>query len=165
VERIRGARAAGRNHAGFTLPELVIVIILLGVLSASVMPRMASITRFHERNFLEETLAALRHAQSVAVASGCPTSIDFSLGGLVVRQRSACDSGAFTAEISDPANNSVGLSRSAPSDVTLSSSLDPLLFDALGRVTDASGVVSSASIQINSLSILVEGETGFAYAP
>jgi MSHA pilin protein MshC len=60
------------KQRGFTIVELVLVIVILGVISAVAVPRFFDRKVFDERFYFEEVLAAARYAQKLAVASGCP---------------------------------------------------------------------------------------------
>ena len=53
---------------GFTLIELIMVIVILGVLAVYAAPRIFNIGDFNARGFHDETLALLRYAQKTAVA-------------------------------------------------------------------------------------------------
>src|SRR5665647_1764936 len=54
--------------AGFTLVELVMVLILVGILAVVAIPRFMDKT-FDERGFHDAVQAAVQHARRVAVAS------------------------------------------------------------------------------------------------
>jgi MSHA pilin protein MshC len=155
---VRDSRIASK---GFTLVELVITILLVGILAAVGGSRFMVIGDFNERFFLDETLGAIRYAQKLAVVTGCTTQVDFSASGFSVEQRASCASGSFTQSVPHPGNGSPTYTGVAPNGISVSSDVDPLAFDALGRALDGS-TTSDASITVGSRSIAVAGETGFA---
>jgi len=57
-----------RTAAGFTLVELVMTMIVVGILAVAVLPRFADVSVFESRGFRDETLSLLRYAQKSAVA-------------------------------------------------------------------------------------------------
>jgi MSHA pilin protein MshC len=99
------------------------------------------------------------------VASGC--EVEFSISGSTyrLRQRSACSSGAFSAEVTSPATGQAPFAGTAPAGVALSASVNPFRFDALGRVRSGGGAVSDVSLTVGSRSFTAVGETGFVHAP
>lgn len=54
--------------AGFTLVELVMTMIVVGILAVAVLPRFVDVGVFEARGFRDETLSLLRYAQKSAVA-------------------------------------------------------------------------------------------------
>lgn len=56
--------------SGFTLVELVVVILLVGIISFVAMPRFFKTSGFTERNAAEEILTAFRYAQQLAMSRG-----------------------------------------------------------------------------------------------
>jgi prepilin-type N-terminal cleavage/methylation domain-containing protein len=56
------------DQQGFTLIELIMVIVILGVLAVFAAPRIFNNADFYARGFHDETLALLRYAQKSAVA-------------------------------------------------------------------------------------------------
>lgn len=59
-----------RAESGFTLTELVLILVLVGILAAFAAPRL-NIEGFQNRAFGLELLNALRYAQKTAMGSGC----------------------------------------------------------------------------------------------
>lgn len=57
-----------RGAKGFTLVELIIVIVLLGIISVVALPRFADRSDFQARGFQDETKSLLRYAQKAAIA-------------------------------------------------------------------------------------------------
>lgn len=54
--------------AGFTLVELIMTMIIVGILALMVLPRFMDISIFEARGFRDETLSLLRYAQKSAIA-------------------------------------------------------------------------------------------------
>ena len=155
----------GASRGGFTLTETVVLISLIGILSVTAAPRLLDASTTDTLIFRSETLSALRYARKLAVASHCPVQVDFSASGYTLLQRAGCSSGGFSQPVFDPATGVSGYAGSAPSGVTVTSSLDPLYFDPLGRVVNASSVATDAAVGVGSLGITLVGETGFIYVP
>lgn len=63
------------NKAGFTLTELVIIIVMVGALAVFAAPRL-NIGGFDSANFRQEVVNALRFAQKTATASRCPVRVE-----------------------------------------------------------------------------------------
>ena len=144
---------------------MVLLISIIGILGATAAPRfLDSSTQdalFHHR----ETLHAMRYARKLAVASHCPVEFDFTATGYRLMQRASCDSGAYSQAVFDPASGALGYTGTAPSGLTITSSLDPVYFDELGRSTNASGTPTDVSISIGGNAIAALGESGYIYAP
>ncbi len=115
--------------------------------------------------YTQEVLSVVRYAQKLAVSSGCRVQVDFTPTSYAVSHETGCSGGSFGLSVHDPGTGKTPYTGGPPPGVTLTSSVDPLLFDALGRATNSGGTVSDAAISIGARSISVAGETGFAYAP
>jgi MSHA pilin protein MshC len=58
-----------RGHqTGFTLPELILVMIIMGVLAAVAAPRLVSWQTIDQLGFRDDLRAMLRHAHKVAIS-------------------------------------------------------------------------------------------------
>lgn len=160
--------AMRRTHSpvaktGFTLVELIIVIVIIGVISVVVAPRFFDKDAYASRGFYEVSLSALRYAHKLAMGSGCHTQVNFSATGVTVKQRASCTSGAFDVDVKHPGKPDQAFSESAPG-VSIGSL--SIYYDGAGRPYDsASGVLLSApvTLAVDTRTLQVEPYTGFVH--
>lgn len=67
-EPFRRVRLPRRRTAGFTLVELVTILVVAAILAAIAAPRFFNRLSFEERGFRDQSIAAVRYAQRVAIA-------------------------------------------------------------------------------------------------
>lgn len=149
------------SSAGFSLIELVVVIVILGIMAAVFMPRWQGGSGFEERALHDQVVAALRYAQKSAVAArrivcvsftSSPSKVDFSISSAYPAAN--CSVGSLLA-----GPDGTNLSVAASGSVTMNSSVSSFTFDAAGRPsTPASITVSGLPA---ALAITVESETGY----
>jgi MSHA pilin protein MshC len=146
-------------NRGFTLIELVMVIVVTGILAAVVGPRFFDRTVFDERMFFEESIGAVRYAQKLALASGCLTQVSLDNSGYRVQQAASCTSGAFTLAVIG-ADGQSPYSNARPSNVVIKDPVGfPVVFDSLGRPGAA------ASVTVGGFAFRVEADTGLVVTP
>ncbi|EWC42765.1 pilus assembly FimT family protein [Stutzerimonas stutzeri] len=78
------------EQRGFTIVELIMVIVIIGILAAVVGPRFFSKSNFDERFYFEEVLSSVRYAQKLAVASGCYIQVQVSATGTELHYFNNC---------------------------------------------------------------------------
>lgn len=161
---LRSDSARSREDA-FTLVEAVVLISILGILGAVAAPRFLSLRQLEEARAHRQALSDLRHAQRRAAGSGCPVQVDFDASGYRLKQRSSCRTGAYDLELVDPVVQRSPYAVALPEGVTLTSSVDPIVLDALGRITRSDGTTTSVTIRVGGLALEGIGETGLFRVP
>jgi len=147
-------------NGGFTLTEIVLALVILGALATMAAPRFFEQSGFDERLFRDDALAALRYAQKLAVATGCQVQVSVASDAYTLVQRSACDSGSFDRAVAHPGTGAASYTNQAPSGVSFSSDVSPIVFDALGRARTSGGAVTDVSLGVGARAIEIVGETG-----
>lgn len=140
---------------GFTLIELIVILMLTGILAIAVLPRFFDRRDFDERAFVDQVTGALRYAQKTAIAQRRTVCAAFTANSLTLRIRSAAGNGACDTDLSGPtgvapytviASGTVGF---APTPAGFS-------FDAEGRPS------AGAALPIGTgFVVTVEADTGY----
>lgn len=146
-----------RPAPGFTLAELVMVIVILAILAALMGPRMMATQGFASRGFYDESFAVVRYAQKTAIAWRRPVVVCIAADGVAAISNSDCSAPAYLVH---PANGGV-LRSVAPSGVTLSP-VGSFSFDGLGRPSAPATIVVTSTIADDpARQIVVASETGY----
>jgi len=148
---------------GFTLIELIMVLLLISIVAVVGLSRFTDESTFSEWGFTGEVTTALRYAQKLAMASGCDTAVTLDSGGYQLRQRAGCKTGVFDVFVLLPGGTG-DYAGSAPGGTTVSAL--NLYFDPTGRPRDAgTGALLTlvSSISIGAATILIEPETGYVH--
>ncbi|MBB5198401.1 pilus assembly FimT family protein [Glaciimonas immobilis] len=151
---------------GFTLVELVMVIIITGILSVVVVPRFIGLETFQARGFYDQTLSMLRYAQKNAIAQHANVFVNVNAPAatlcLTYISDSNCASNDVNQVVLNPAN-SQKFSIVAPRHITIGSTTSTFSFSALGRPSPDAAVNLSIIGDGITRVIIVERETGYVH--
>lgn len=144
-----------RGQQGFTLTELVIILVLIGVLAAFVAPRV-DIEGFQRAAFGDELINALRHARKTAIGSGCHVraTINATANSYVLTYTGAggSDCGSGSTPLPHPTR---GGAFTGSGEINAGGSV---IFDAMGRTPTGLSIVLASGE-----TIIVEPETGYVH--
>jgi MSHA pilin protein MshC len=148
---------------GFTLVELVVTLIIVGILAVVVAPRFQDQSSFDARTFSDKTLAVLRYAQKTAIAQRRTVCVTFSAASVAPATVTLSIAPNFGGACSDSLTgpNGVkpykitavdGVSFSALTPNSTTNSFSPLGQAAVGQTIQVSGISNI---------ITIEQETGY----
>jgi len=136
---------------GFTLIELVTVMILVGVMSIALMTRMGSVNTAAVQAGRDDVIAALFFAQQAAMMR---SNIQVVVSSSAI---SVTENGA-------PVQTPIKYPLAMPSGISLSSSQAAFVYDKLGRTTAGTiSLTGSGNTQGTSAQVALDA-SGYAYA-
>jgi MSHA pilin protein MshC len=166
------------NKKGFTLIELVMVLVLIGIIAIFVAPKLGDVTGTKAGSFADKLRADIRYAQNLAMTQNRRARVYFNgtgtapgAGYVVVTDGVLGNCSAFSAA-SDPAgsgNFTVTLNTGNYTGITVSSTTNCLEYDSLGRPYDCIANLAACSaasagpiVTINpgGLTVTVTAQTG-----
>jgi MSHA pilin protein MshC len=169
----------GDKQRGFTLVELVMTMVIVGIIAAVAVPRFFDANVFKSRGFADQVQASLRYAQKEAIAQRrnvcvATTASDITLTiASVSGAASACNTN-LASPAGQPSNCPSATYKICTPSAAIALALLPaapatFVFDALGKPFDTAGVTPSAQKTITIIgatnNIVVEAETGYVHSP
>lgn len=160
--RFSEGKTSSRGCAGYSLLELLVIIVLLSILAVTALPKIFNTAAFSNAGFHLDILNAIRYAQKAAIASGCDVQVSISAASrtYALNYRSGgtnttCGTGSFVDPVPHPQaqGNFIG-----------TGSTDVVLSNDLNVVFDSSGAPSSGgSLTVGSNTVTLEPVTGYAH--
>jgi len=154
-----------KQRAGFTLVELVMVIVIIGVLAAVATPRFFDNNAVQARGFVDQVQSTLRYAQKEAIAQHrfvcagfTPSTVTLTIGA----------TNACLTNLANPAGSSTYV-LTAPPGITFATTPANFNFNALGQPVDTTlgNPIGTFGVTINTLptptTITVEAVTGYVH--
>lgn len=152
-------RSLGVRRHGYTVVELVVVIVVLAIVAMMAGPRFFGTRVFSERGYADELASAIRYAQKVAVASGCTVRLSITLAGYNAMQQPAAGNGcdASSTAWTTPVLRTDGspLSGSPPADANVSAAAT-FVFDNRGAV-----ISGATNLIVGSYTLVLDAASGF----
>lgn len=153
---------------GFTLIELIMVILLMGILAVYAAPRVFDSNTFYSRGFHDETLAYLRYAQKTAIAQRRTVCVTFagtkSSVTLTISQDAATADCTTPVALTGP-NGATTLNAKTGSGVVYTTTPTNFNFNGLGQPIAATGgaAMGTQTFQVVGVdkSIRIESATGY----
>lgn len=153
-----------RPEAGYSLVELVLVIVILATIGVLAGPRFFDNDAFEERGYYDELASGLRFAQKIAVASGCRVAVDISASSYALTQQAPqaghCDPGDLSFPIAVRLSTGDVMAGSAPSGITTAPAIT-IIYDALGRTNLAVNQV----VSVGTRTMTIEADSGLVVTP
>ena len=145
---------SGYKQGGFTLIEIITVIILLGILSIVGASKFFSNKSFESTQYHQELLSAFRYAQKIAIASQCSVRVNLSSNSYSLVYSGTCSgSGA----VKHPKDQKSYSDNNVSANIVSSSA--SFTYDASGDITPATG----GNVTVAGRTIVLEAGTGFVH--
>jgi len=144
---------------GYTVIELVVVIVILGIVAAITGPKFFGTRVFSERGYADEVASAMRYSQKIAVASGCNVRLSITVSGYDAMQqapsgnRCNASSSSWTTTVIRPDGTS--LAGVPPSDANVSGPAT-LVFDGRGAV-----ISGATNLSVGPYMLVLDAASGF----
>ena len=140
---------------GFTLVELIVVILIIGILSISIAPRFFGVADYEDRRAVDELLTALRHTQQMAMNRGGNIQIIINSGPNpnYIVQRTVAPIPLRSPDGTFPYN------KNLPENIVIIPNPTIIVFDSLGRPVPNLQTIFDVGTQ----QIQIEQETGYAH--
>ncbi|MGQ0579826.1 MAG: GspH/FimT family pseudopilin [Betaproteobacteria bacterium] len=152
----RAHRSIARN-AGFTMVELVVVLILVGILAVVAIPRLVGIGSYDTLGFYDRVASGLRYAQKQAIAKRRVVCATFAAASVTFTYEPTAGGGC-TANLAGPNGQSPYTVVPQGSGVAFTATPANFSFDALGRPSSAQ-TISITGDGVRTLT--VEPDTGY----
>ncbi|HZW25811.1 MAG TPA: prepilin-type N-terminal cleavage/methylation domain-containing protein [Gallionella sp.] len=144
-----------RPQRGFTLIELIMVMVIVGILSVFVAPRFFEANVFRSRGFADEVKASLRYAQKIAIAQRRFVCVAFTANRVTLTTGATAACGTALQSPTGEASYVID----APANTAFAAVPADFNFNALG--SPSAGQVINVAGATNAITI--EAETGYVH--
>ena len=152
---------------GFTLTELVVVIVIATILAAFAISRI-NVNAFDTEGYANRAAAMVRYAQRLAISQRRSVAVVITAGAPGTIKLCYVDTACSGGSVREPPGTSA-FQYTSPGSVTVGGTLAPgFRFDSLGKPYDSGGTALAAAGTITisgdgAHTITVEAETGYVH--
>jgi MSHA pilin protein MshC len=147
------------SHKGFTLIELVVVMIIVGILAVAAIPKFFDKSTFETRGFADETTAALRYAQKAAIAQHRTVCAAFTNSSLTLTIATAAGASTCDINLASPAGGSPFTVTPRSAGITYTTTPVNFSYNALGQASNGQTI----TVKDATGSIIIEQDTGYVH--
>ena len=154
---------------GFTLVELIMTMVIIGILAAVAAPRFFDTNVFQSRGFADQVQSTLRYAQKIAIAQRAMVCVQISATGIALLTGGcATPLNVLTLQRCVSDNTDYQDRVCAPAGVTITAGIGNLRFSALGQPVNALGQPLAVQTNVDvtgdiTRTIIIERETGYVH--
>ena len=158
---------------GFTLVELIAVLILMGILASASSSLLVNQSPYQQRMAIDQTVAMLRDARNVAQSINCPVQVSYAAKVFTMSIAAGCntswagslysmmcDSGCGPHSISASSIDAYKETVSVPTGLSVTTTGLPFFFTPGNQVKATGGSIVNPQISIGGQAISVMGQTG-----